>query len=168
MKSSNEKGFSLIEWQIYFLLLIMASILLFHSFFIIQKFLIKQNKKLQAITELHTAYDLCKRDILTADYNVKNWIKSEVHSFLYKKNNKYIGWRFNKKTKKLYRTSGVYDANNQNWKKKKVSLIAEDITDFTCIYTIKNEKINFITLSIVNDVNSIYQKCYLKNKVIKI
>lgn len=137
----NQKGFCLISFLIYALCSFFIVCIAIQWFICIHKTIIKQLAHSQALIELHIVHDLLVRDIKSAKSHKQYWYITEDKEFIFEhmQGDICIGWQL--KDDLLIRREGRYDQHEKKWKDSSHVTILSLISYFSCLYTIKNEKI---------------------------
>ena len=137
----NQKGFCLISFLVYSLCSFLLLCTAIQWFICIHKTIIKQLAHNQAMIELHVVHDLLMRDIRSAKSHKNYWHIAEDKAFIFDRmqGDICVGWYL--KDDLLMRNEGRYDKNEKKWKDFSQVIVLSTVSDFECLYTIKNEKI---------------------------
>ena len=120
-----QKGFSLLEFLVYFLLLILFGTLLFHGAVSMHLQLTKAGRQGAAVLSLHAAADVLTRDLRTVPAEQTYWKKITDHELVWQTGNTTCGWRIEKN--QLCRYEGTYDGKKRQWSKRTKSVVADGV-----------------------------------------
>lgn len=98
----NTHGFTLIEWLVYFFLIITVLTGIFHFVATTQQQVIKLGKGSRMISQLSAAQDLLARDIASSPAMQNQWKQIGPDALSWKQGDEKISWSLQKKN--LYRT----------------------------------------------------------------
>jgi len=96
-------------------------------------------------TKLCAALDCITRDLYVVPYDNSKWNKMESNEISWKKQQKMLGWRFNKS--KLVRVEGSYNKKKKRWRTKTKSLAADLLSD--CRFIINQSDGQIVGLTVV-------------------
>ena len=121
--ATNTQGFMLVEWLVYFFLILLVLTIIFHFSATIQKQLVFWGRRSETFSDLCVAQDLFFRDVSSAPIELNQWDKLEADSIAWRYNKVIISWEFHDKT--LVRVEKGRDRRVKNSRKK--SVIARNI-----------------------------------------
>lgn len=129
----QQKGFSLIEFSIYLMILCILFILSFQWSTHIIRVLYDCNMRTSHISEVAIGFEVFDRDIKIASQQKKYWKKQTTQEIIWHNGAKDIGWCFT--NNEIRRSEGKYDVVQNRWHKRKTSLIAKDIS--ACLFEVQ-------------------------------
>lgn len=122
--ATTTKGFMLIEWLVYFFLLLLTLTLIFHFSATIQQQLVFWGRRSEALSQLCVAQDLFSRDVSSAPIELNQWDVLKSESIAWRQKNVTTSWEFH--NKRLVRVKKGGDQRVNRGSKKK-SVIARNI-----------------------------------------
>jgi len=122
---TNKAGFTIIEWLIYFFLIIFVLTGLFHFVATTQQRLLGLSTKSSEIAQLVGAQDGLAGDIAVAPTDPEVWTVLAQDKLAWTKKKKKICWSFEKG--KLYRCEQRFDAQKKEWKKKRKAIVCRSV-----------------------------------------
>jgi len=122
----NQSGFTIIEWMIYFFLIVFVLTGLFHFATKTQQKLLSLSKKSGIVAHLCGAQDGLAQDIAVAPINLQAWDTLSKEQIAWTQKKKKICWNCEKKT--LYRSEQVFDEKIKAWLKKKKIVVCRNVT----------------------------------------
>ena len=96
--ATNTQGFLLVEWLVYFFLILLVLTIIFHFSATIQQQLIFWGRRSETFSDLCVAQDLFFRDVSSAPIELNQWHKLEADSIAWRHNKVIISWEFHDKT----------------------------------------------------------------------
>ena len=126
----NRNGFSLLEFLIYFTLLSFLATTIFSWLARSHHILKNRSKQAAGLLQLYAAHDVLVRDLHAAPALREHWKKIDTKELVWCAGEYDVGWRL--EGKKLLRLQGHYDAGQQQWKKKRKSVVADQMATFVC------------------------------------
>jgi len=120
------KGFTLIEWVLYFFLILLVLTVIFHFSATVQQQLVHWGRRSDALSQLCVVQDLFSRDLSCAPIDLKQWDVVTSENIAWWQKNVRISWEFHEGT--LVRVEK--DSNQStNKRSRKKSVIARNITE---------------------------------------
>lgn len=127
----NNCGFTIIEWLIYFFILISVFVCVFHFITRIQLNLINISNKSGIVSQISVAHDAIEKDLSVSPCDLEMWNEITEERIAYKMNNLKIIWDFSKKN--LYRIEEKIDLQQKKRVAQKKSVVARNISQVTFI-----------------------------------
>ena len=125
----NSKGFLLVEYLLYFLLLLFLVMIVFQFSSSMYQCLIISSQRCNKMIALCAAQDLLVRDLQSAPAEKTRWKKIAKSLLIWQGKKNDIGWMLD--GEKLFRLEGTYSTSRGLWLKKIKSLVANNITQLT-------------------------------------
>lgn len=120
----NKKGFSLIEFTVYFFITIVVFIMLFNFFLTTNFYVQKQEQQCNTCINLSTAHMMLQRDIFASPAERSAWHVLTNTEIVWRSDKKACGWVLDDGN--LYRIEGSY---HNGWQTKKKSLVLKNCSD---------------------------------------
>jgi len=114
----ERRGLTIIEFLVYLVLFTLISTMTASWIAHLWTSFMKQSKERVSLINMYTAHDCLVRDIV----NCSGIIHCSARSLILQEANGAVEWAL--ENKRLTRTQGAYDINNQEWKKKTKNIIA--------------------------------------------
>lgn len=157
-------GFSLVECMVYVCIMMLLSF--FATEFFARNYLQLNSyiKKNNSLMSLYAAQDALSNDLALADDDEMYWIQ-KTNELICKTIQSDVGWHVHNKT--LYRVSGEYDFNRQQWNKKNKALIAPHVTAFSYWLERKNKRVVSVQSNLaVEDMEPITHVTWLSQRIL--
>ena len=122
---NTQKGFTIIEWLIYFFLICFILTGIFHFVAINQQRLFKLSKKSSAVAQLCGAQDGFARDLSCICVDTVTWTFFGEEEIAWQTEKQKVNWILKKR--KLYRSQQEFNQETKAWKKKKRIVVARNI-----------------------------------------
>ena len=120
----NTKGFTLIEWVLYFFLILLVLTIIFHFSATVQQQLVHWGKRSDSLSQLCVVQDLFFRDVSCAPIGLDQWDVLASEHIAWRQEKVRISWEFHKGTLMRVENDGNKSENKKSIKK---SVIARNI-----------------------------------------
>jgi len=121
----STKGFTLIEWVLYFFLILLVLTIIFHFSATVQQQLVLWGRRSDSLSELCVAQDLFFRDVSSAPIWLNQWDVLTSEHIAWRQEKVSISWEFHEGTLMRVEKDGNQSKNKRLRKK---SVIARNIT----------------------------------------
>lgn len=118
--ATTTQGFMLVEWLVYFFLILLVLTIIFHFSATVQQQLVFWGRRSETFSQLCVTQDLFARDVSSAPIELNQWDVLESESIAWRHNKVITSWEFHDKT--LMRVEKGGDRNT-----RKKSVIARNI-----------------------------------------
>jgi len=123
--ATTTKGFTLIEWVLYFFLLLLVLTIIFHFSATVQQQLVHWGRRSDSLSQLSVAQDLFFRDVSCAPIELNQWDVLASEHIAWWQEKVRISWEFHEGTLMRVEKDGNKSENKRSRKK---SVIARNIT----------------------------------------